>query len=152
MEPEASSPVSLRAAKLGGVMDTDKSIIEKITDKVKDIANIAADAANDALKPEEPPRKVDDKSAAYIPLAADGLVSDPMMVPPIAVVPAPRKKRGAPKRTRKSAGKKTAAKKAAGKSAGKTAKKSASRRSKTAAKTTARKANKKTTKKARKRA
>jgi len=151
VEPEASSPVSLRAAKLGGVMDTDKSIIEKITDKVKDIANIAADAANDALKPEDPPRKVDDKSAAYIPLAADGLVSDPMMVPPIAVVPAPRKKRGAPKRTRKSANKKAAVKKAAGKSAGKTAKKSASRRSKTA-KTTARKANKKTTKKARKRA
>ena len=132
-------------------MDTDKSIFEKFTDKVKDIANIAADAANDALKPEDPPRKVDDKSAAYIPLAADGLVSDPMMVPPIAVVPAPRKKRGAPKRTRKSANKKAAVKKAAGKSAGKTAKKSASRRSKTA-KTTARKANKKTTKKARKRA
>ena len=151
MEPEACAPVSLWAAKLGGVMDTDKSIIEKITDKVKDIANIAADAANDALKPEDPPRKVDDKSAAYIPLAADGLVSDPMMVPPIAVVPAPRKKRGAPKRTRKSANKKAAVKKAAGKSAGKTAKKSASRRSKTA-KTTARKANKKTTKKARKRA
>ena len=152
MEPEASAPVSLRAAKLGGVMDTDKSIIEKITDKVKDIANIAADAANDALKPEEPPRKVDDKSAAYIPLAADGLVSDPLMVPPIAVVAAPRKKRAAPKRTAKRAGTKTAAKKAAGKSAGKTAKKSASRRSKTAAKTSARKANKKTTKKARKRA
>jgi hypothetical protein len=136
-------------------MDTDKSIFEKFTDKVKDIANIAADAANDALKPEEPPRKVrkmDDKSAAYIPLAADGLVSDPLMVPPIAVVPAPRKQRGALKRTAKRAGTKTAVKKAAGKSAGKTAKKSASRRSKTAAKTTARKANKKTTKKARKRA
>ena len=44
-------------------MDNDKSILEKITDTVKDIANIAADAANEALKAEEPPLKADDKSA-----------------------------------------------------------------------------------------
>ncbi len=30
-------------------MDKDKSILEKITDTVKDIANIAADAVNHAL-------------------------------------------------------------------------------------------------------
>jgi hypothetical protein len=61
-------------------MDNYKSILEKITDKVKNIANIAADAANEALKPEAPPPKADEYSAAHIPLAADGLVSDPVMV------------------------------------------------------------------------
>jgi hypothetical protein len=35
-------------------MDNDKSILEKITNTVKDIANIAADAANHALKADEP--------------------------------------------------------------------------------------------------
>jgi hypothetical protein len=35
-------------------MDSDKSIFEKITDTVKDIANIAADAASHALQAEEP--------------------------------------------------------------------------------------------------
>jgi hypothetical protein len=74
-------------------MDKDKSILEKITDTMKDIANIAADAANHALEAEKPPRKANQWSAAYIPLAADGLVSDPMMVPPIAVAPTRRKKR-----------------------------------------------------------
>jgi hypothetical protein len=61
-------------------MDNDKSILEKITDKVRNIANIAANAANEALKPEATPPKVDEYSAANIPLAADGLVSDPVMV------------------------------------------------------------------------
>jgi hypothetical protein len=60
-------------------MGKDKSIIEKITDTMKDIANIAADAANHALEAEKPALKADQRSAVYIPLAADGLVSDPMM-------------------------------------------------------------------------
>ena len=79
-------------------MDKDKSILEKITGTMKDIANIAADAADHAMKAEEAPPKAAERSAAYIPLAADGLVSDPMMVPPIAAVHAPRRKRAASKR------------------------------------------------------
>jgi hypothetical protein len=61
-------------------MDNDKSILEKIADKVKNIANIAADSANEALKPEAPPPKADEYSAAHIPLAADGLQHDPEKV------------------------------------------------------------------------
>ncbi len=53
-------------------MDKDKSILEKITGTMKDIANIAADAADHAMKANEAPPKADERSAAYIPLAADG--------------------------------------------------------------------------------
>ena len=76
-------------------MDKDKSILEKITGTMKDIANIAADAADHAMKAQEPSPKAAERSAAYIPLAVDGLVSDPMMVPPIAAAHAPRRKRAA---------------------------------------------------------
>jgi hypothetical protein len=110
-------------------MGKDKSILEKITGTVKDIATIAADAASHALKAEEPPRKTDEQVAAYMPLAADGLVSDPMMVPPIAMAPA--KRRRAPKRVAKKASKKNASKatrKAPRKSAGKAARKSAAKK------------------------
>ena len=131
----------------GGVMNKDKSILEKITDTVKDIATIAANAADHALKVEEPPLKVDQRSAAYIPLAADGLVSDPMMVPPIAVAPAPKNKRVAAKRGARKASKTAKKKKAVKKSAGKAVKKAAAKRSKKAAKKTA----KKTKRKARRR-
>ena len=65
-------------------MGNDKSILEKITDTVKDVATLAADAASHALKT-EPSRKTDEQVVTYMPLAADGLVSDPMMVPPIAM-------------------------------------------------------------------
>jgi len=101
----------------GGVMGNDKSILEKIADTVKDIANIASEAADHALKAEEPPLRADERAAVTTPLAAEGLVSDPMMVPPIAVSPAPRRRRAAPKRTAKKAAKKTA-KKAAKKLSG----------------------------------
>jgi len=130
-------------------MDKDKSIIEKITDTVKDIANIAATAADHALKADEPTLKAEKRSAAYIPLAADGLVSDPMMVPSVAVAPARKKrkkKRAAPKRTAKTS--KTAKKtKALKKSARKAAKKSAASRSRKAAKKTAKKTKRKARKK-----
>jgi hypothetical protein len=129
-------------------MDKDKSILEKITDTVKDIANIAATAADHALKADEPPLKADRRFAAYIPLAADGLVSDPMMVPPVAIAPARKKrkkKRAAPKRAAKKAGK-TAKKKRAVKKSVKAAEKSAAGRSRKSAK----KAAKKTSRKARK--
>jgi hypothetical protein len=131
-------------------MDNDKSILEKITDKVKNIANIAADAANEALKPEAPPPKADEYSAANIPLAADGLVSDPVMVPTVAIAPARKSKRAAPKRAAKKASKKTAT--AAKKSAMKAANPSAARRSRKAAKAHAKKTNRKTAKRVAKKA
>jgi hypothetical protein len=105
-------------------MGTDKSILEKLTDTVKDIATLASDAASHALKTDASPPKTDKEVAMYMPLAADGLVSDPMMVPPIAIAPA--KKKAAAKKA-KPASKKTAkktAKKAAKKSAKRSAKKS----------------------------
>jgi hypothetical protein len=137
-------------------MDNDKSILDKITDTVKGIANTAAEAASHALKSEEPPLKADETAVAYMPLAGDGFVSDPLMVAPIAVAPARKKKRAAKKRAAKKASKKVAkkaakksakksAKKVAKKSAKKAAKKSTAKKSKKAAKKTA--AGKKTTKK-----
>jgi hypothetical protein len=126
-------------------MDKDKSILEKITDTVKDIANIAATAADHALKADEPPLKADRRLAAYIPLAADGLVSDPMMVPPVAIAPT-RKKRAAPKRAARKAGK-TAKNKRGLKKSVKAAKKSATGRSKRSAKKPAKKTSRKARKK-----
>ena len=130
-------------------MGKDKSILEKIAGTMKQIANIAADAADQAMKANEAPPKAVERSAVYIPLAADGLVSDPMMVPPIAAVHAPRRKRAASRWAAK-AGRKTRAKKAVRKSAAKPARKTAAGRSMSAAKTTARKTSRKTAKKARK--
>jgi hypothetical protein len=123
-------------------MGKDKSILEKITDTMKDIANIAADAADHAVKAEEAPPKVSERSAAHIPLAVD-----PMMVPPIAAAHAPRKKRASSRRAAKRAGRKTA-RKAASKSARKTAKKSAARRSSDVVRTVARNTAKKRARKA----
>jgi hypothetical protein len=124
-------------------MGKDKSIFEKITGKVKDIATIATDAAHEALKAEQPPLKADERSAVYIPLAADGLVSDPMMVPPVAIAPARKRKPAAPKRSAK----------ASKRSAKRAARKSAARRSKKAAKNSAkRKTSKKTAKRVAKKA
>jgi len=91
-------------------MGKDKSILEKITGTMKDIANIAAEAADHAMKSSKAPPKAVERSAVYIPLAADGLVSDPMMVPPIATVHAPRRKHAASRRAGK-ASRKTPAKK-----------------------------------------
>jgi hypothetical protein len=130
-------------------MGKDKSIQKKIADTIKDIVTIATDAANQALKAEESPIKADERSAAYIPLAADGLVSDPMMVPPVAAAPAPGRKRAAPKRAASKASKKTA-RKAARKSADRTEKRSASKRSERATKKIAKKASRKAAKQARK--
>jgi len=130
-------------------MGKDKSVLEKITGTVKDIANIAADAADHAMKANEAPPRAAERSAAYIPLAADGLVSDPMMVPPIAAAHAPRRKRAGSRRAAK-ASRKTRAKKAVKKSAAKPAKKTAAGRSSSAARMTARKTGRKTAKKARK--
>ena len=82
-------------------MGNDKSILEKFTDTVKDIASIAAEAANHALSAEEPVLKPGERAVAYMPLAADGFVSDPMIVAPIAG--ARKKKRAAAKPVAKKA-------------------------------------------------
>jgi len=128
-------------------MGKDKSVLEKITGTVKDIANIAADAADHAMKANEAPPRAAERSAAYIPLAADGLVSDPMMVPPIAAAHAPRRKRAGSRRAAK-ASRKTRAKKAVKKSTAKPAKKTAAGRSSSAARMTARKTGRKMARKA----
>jgi hypothetical protein len=119
-------------------MDNDKSIVERITETVKEIAHIAADAADQALKPQESPVKAaDQRAAAYIPLAGDGLVSDPMMVASIVMARARKKKRAAPKRAAKAAkkagAKKAVKKKAARKSASKAPKRPAKKSKKAAA-------------------
>lgn len=123
-------------------MAKEKSILDKFTETMKGLA----DSASQALKTEEPAR-VDETAAAYMPFTAEGFVSDPLPVPPIAAQP-PRRKRGAGKKTtkrgiRKAAVKKTnkarngAAKKATPKNAArKSARKSASARSRQTAKTT----------------
>jgi hypothetical protein len=121
-------------------MDNDKSILEKFTDTVKGIASTAADAASAALRAEEPPLKDNDVVAVPLPLGAAGLVSDPMLVPPIAA-PAPRRrKRTASKR--KAGPAQTSAKK----SGKKAAKKTAPRTAKKAVKKATKKATRKTTK------
>src|SRR6202012_3516671 len=113
-------------------LGNDKSILEKFTDSVKGIAAIATNAASEALKAEQPPLKEEDLAAPSMPLAGDGLVSDPMLAPPLAAQAPRRRKRAAPRR---SAGKaRTTAKKAVKKSARKVAKKPASGKSKTTSK------------------
>ncbi len=130
-----------------------KSIRQRIADALKDIAKVAANAANDALKAETPKpetrkSKSDEAAATYIPLAAEGLVSDPMLVPPLAAAaPAPKKKRGAAKPAAKKAVRKTA-KKATKKSAVGKSKKSARKTVKNAAKKSTRQTAKKNKKRA----
>jgi hypothetical protein len=126
-------------------MDNEKSILEKITDTVKGIATIATDAASHALRAEEPPLKADETAVAYMPLAADGLVSDPMMVTPIAAAPARKKKRAAKRRVANKAAKKTAKK-----SAKKSAKKPTAKKPKKVAKKTVKKTTKQAAKKKKK--
>jgi hypothetical protein len=121
----------------------DKSILQTIADTVKDIAAIATDAANDAMKAEAPAPKVREAVVTDVPLAALGLVSDPMMVPPMALIPARKKQRAATKMAAKKAAKTKAKEKTIGK---KTGRKPAARKSKKAGKKTDKKALKKTTK------
>src|SRR5207248_6376464 len=127
-------------------MAKDKSVLEKISNKMKDIADTASKAAKDALKPEQP-GKVEERMAAYVPLAADGLVSDPMMVLPVTDTPA-RKKR-APKRAANRASRQKVAKAPAGRAktaAKKTSGKIARSLTRTGAKAAARKGIKETQK------
>jgi hypothetical protein len=61
-EPAAPKPVIPDNQAFGGVMDN-RSILEKIADTVKDIAAIAATAADYALKVDERPLKAGKKTA-----------------------------------------------------------------------------------------
>jgi hypothetical protein len=121
-------------------MAKDKTIIERFAETVRDVAKTATDAASEALKSERP-ANVEGTTAGYMPLAADGLVSDPLMVPPIAGPRQRRKRRASPKgskkRTRKMAG--TPAPKAAKKSSARKRKATDTRGRRTARKPTARK-------------
>ena len=66
-------------------MAKDKSLMEKFADTVRDVAKTATEAASAALNPEPPAAsKAEQRSAAYVPLAADGLVADPLMMAPVA--------------------------------------------------------------------
>ena len=51
-------------------MENHKSILEKITATMKDIANIASDAANHALNAEDLPAKAAKRAAKRVRLAA----------------------------------------------------------------------------------
>ena len=114
-----------------------KSILDKFTDTMKGLA----DSASRALKGEEPAR-VDESAAAYMPFAAEGMVSDLLPVPPIASRPARRKRAPSEK------GKRRAAKRSRKTAAARPARKATARsRSKVAA----RKSAKKTSRKKRKR-
>src|SRR5262249_54831807 len=128
MEPLSSPPVTSRPTAAGGIMDMDKSIIEKFTETVKSLA----DSASEALKSEEPP-KADQSAAGYMPFAAEGLITDPMMAPPAAAQPARRNRRAAKKAAKRSAARKSAPKR----SARKAAKTSADRKSRASARQSA---------------
>ena len=114
-----------------------KSILEKFSETVKGLA----DSASQALKAEEPAR-VDETSAAYMPFAAEGLATDPLLVPPAAAQPPSHRKRSArktaPQGTSRGAGK-LGNKSEPKRSVGKGAKKLANARSKLVAKTAKRK-------------
>jgi hypothetical protein len=93
----------------------EKSILDKFTDTMKGLA----DSASQALKSEEPAR-LDESAAAYMPFAAEGMVSDLLPVPPFASQPGRRKrapgekeKDRAAKRSRKARAAKPARKAAA---------------------------------------
>jgi hypothetical protein len=117
-------------------MAKDKSLMEKFADTVRDVAKTATEAASAALNPEPPAAsKAEQRSAAYVPLAADGLVADPLMMAPVAEV-RPRRKKRAAKRAAKKSTRTTAgspAKKTARKSSARPAKKSVTRASSRAA-------------------
>ena len=133
--------------------DKEKSGIEKMIDKINDavesIVNIAAEAAIKALEPDTP--KNTEQPIASFPQAADGLLSDPLVMPPAATAPAARKQAAPTKAPGKSVNlagitaRKPPKKSAAGKS-----NKKSNKASKKSAKRTARKgtATKKIAKKA----
>lgn len=114
--------------------DKDKSVIEKLVDKINDtvenIVTTASDALNHAMEPEplEPGDKV-----LFVPMAGDGV--DPMMPQVPAVIPTKKRKASKkPKPTPKKAATKKTAKKSAKKSVKKAVKKAAKKAVKTKSK------------------
>ena len=107
-------------------MAKQKSILDKFTDTMKGLA----DSASQALKSEEPAR-VDESAAAYMPFAAEGMVSDLPPVPPIAARPVRRNRAPAEKRKRRAAkrSRKTGAAKPATAKSGRALTKAAARKS-----------------------
>jgi hypothetical protein len=101
--------------------DKDKNVIEKLVDKINDavenITTTVSDAVQHAMEPD--PVRPSEQPVAYMPMAGDGLLADPMM-PPFVVIP--RRKKATSKNAPKESGKK-AAKKTVKKSAKKAAKK-----------------------------
>lgn len=124
-------------------MAKDKTIIERFADTVRDVAMTAAEAASEALKA-EPPSRATDRAAAYVPLAGDGLVADPLMVPPVTEPRRHRKRVTTPRR----AARKKPARATAGKSARKPAKKAVRNSSAATAKKAAKKSSTRRLKKA----
>jgi hypothetical protein len=115
----------------------EKSTLDKFADTMKGLA----DSASQVLKSEEPAR-VDNTAAAYMPFAAEGMVSDLLPVPPIAARPARRKRAPSEKGKRRAAkrSRKTAAAKPSHRATARSRSKAAARKS---AKKTSRKAIKK---------
>ena len=120
-------------------MAKQKSILDKFSDTMKGLA----DSASQVLKSEEPAR-VDESAAAYMPFAAESMVSDLLPVPPIATQPARRKRAPSEKEKRRAA--KRSRKTAVAKPARQATAKSAGARTKAAARKSARKTSPKTLK------
>ncbi len=112
--------------------DKDKNVIEKLVDKINDavenITTTVSDAVQHAMEPD--PVRPSEQPVAYMPMAGDGLLADPMM-PPFVVIPG--RKKSTSKNAPKESGKK-AAKKTVKKSAKKAAKKLSAQKTKKAAK------------------
>jgi hypothetical protein len=110
--------------------DKEKSIVEKMIDKINDvvenIATTASDALNHAMEPE--PVKPDD--VVIMPTAGDGLLADPMMPPMPVVIPKKKQKAPAKRAPAKIPPKKAAAKKATKESSKKAGKRAAKRTNK----------------------
>src|SRR5258708_5992825 len=80
----------------------EKSVLEKMVDKVNDaVENLVNTASAAAMKAMEPDETMAGRGSAqmYMPLAADGMVTDPILMAPMSIAPAPGKKRTAPKKT-----------------------------------------------------
>jgi hypothetical protein len=103
-------------------------LVDKINDAVENITTTVSDAVQHAMEPD--PVRPSEQPVAYMPMAGDGLLADPMM-PPFVVIP--RRKKSTSKNAPKESGKK-AAKKTVKKSAKKAAKKLSAQKTKKAAK------------------
>ncbi len=92
-----------------------KSVTQRFAQTVKSIANKAVKATRKALEPDK--RSAKSRRPVVYPLAADGFVSDPMLLEPMPVVrPAKRRATKTSGRTRKparKAGKKTTTRRSA---------------------------------------